>query len=78
MGSGPVDLAVNPTTDRIYVTNVHNDTISVIDGTTNKLDDSISIIGSGFKSAPYGVAVNPTTGNVYVAITKMINFSYKW
>ncbi len=67
VGSGPVDLAVNPTTNRIYVTNFRNDTISVINGTTNKIDDSISIDGSGFKSAPYGIAVNPTTGNVYVA-----------
>jgi len=63
VGSGPQDLTVNPSTNKIYVTNYHDDTVSVIDGSTNTV---ATIIGVG--DAPLGVDVNPITNKVYVTL----------
>jgi YVTN family beta-propeller protein len=62
VGSGPKGVAVNPTTNRIYVTNYYSHNVSVINGGTNTVVATVPV-GSG----PYGVAVNPTTNRVYVA-----------
>ena len=59
--SYPIGVAVNPVTKRIYVTNEFSNTISVIDGTTDKVSDTIEL-----GSFPYGVAVNPFNDRVYV------------
>jgi YVTN family beta-propeller protein len=61
LGAHPISLAVNATTNRIYVANQLSDSVSVIDGATNTV---VSTIG-GFAS-PVGVAVNPVTNLVYV------------
>jgi YVTN family beta-propeller protein len=56
-------VGVNPTTNRIYVANAANDTVSVIDGPTNTVAATVSIGGFGL----FGVGVNPTTSRIYVA-----------
>jgi YVTN family beta-propeller protein len=58
------DVAVNPTTNRIYVTSLGaiDGIVSVIDGTTNTVIATIDV-GDG----PFGVAVNPATNRIYVA-----------
>ena len=62
MGSSPHSVAVNPTTDMVYVTNDDNGTVSVIDGAAN--NKVIHTIKVG--SAPEGAEVNPSTNKIYI------------
>jgi len=61
VGAHPVSLAVNQTTNRVYVANQLSNTVSVVDGATNTIMATIS----GF-SVPVGVGINPTTNRIYV------------
>lgn len=61
VGINPAALAVNPTTNQIYVANCGSNTITVIDGQTN----ATTTIGVG--NCPHAVTVNPATNRVYVA-----------
>ena len=61
VGSHPIDIAVNPITNKIYVCNLRGDTVSVIDGSDNTIDATINV-GVG----PKGIAVNPITNTIYV------------
>ena len=65
VGNGPFNVAVDPTTDTVYVTNAIDETMSVIDGATDSVTDTITVGGSG--DDPRGVAVDTTTDTVYVA-----------
>ncbi len=60
-------MAVNTTTNKIYVANFRNGTLSVINGTTGTVVKTISF-------APYGeptyVVVNETTNRIYVPLHK--------
>jgi YVTN family beta-propeller protein len=60
-GWGPVAVAVNPVTNKIYVANYDSNNVTVIDGATNRT----SAVPAG--SYPYAVAVDPVTNKVYVA-----------
>ena len=62
VGGNPFGLAVDPLTNTIYVANSYDNTVSVINGTTNTATSTITV-GSG----PTGVAVNPLTNTIYVA-----------
>jgi YVTN family beta-propeller protein len=62
VGSEPVSVGVNPTTNRIYVTNSNSSTMSVIDGASNRVVATIPV-----GTDPSGVGVNPTTNRIYVA-----------
>lgn len=62
VGRGPVAVAVNPTSARVYVANEGSNTISVVDATT---DQVIATIPVG--RLPSSVAVNPITNRIYVA-----------
>ncbi len=62
VGTNPAGVAVNPNTNTIYVANQGDNTISVIDGATNTVVDTIP---AGANSN--GVAVNPNTNTIYVA-----------
>jgi YVTN family beta-propeller protein len=62
VGNGPFGVAVNPSTNRIYVTNYQDDTVSVIDGINHSVIATIPV-GDG----PSGIGVNPATNKVYVA-----------
>ena len=61
VGSFPSGIAVNSTTNTVYVTNPGSNTISVIDGATNTLTATIVLGGHSL-----GVAVNPKTNLIYV------------
>jgi YVTN family beta-propeller protein len=62
IGAGDtVAVAVNVTTNTIYITDDTDGTISAIDGATNGVIATIPVDFS-----PRGVAVNPTTDTVYV------------
>jgi YVTN family beta-propeller protein len=60
-GSGPIAVAVNPVTNKIYVANQSSNNVTVIDGFTN----ITNTVAAG--SQPAAVAVNPVTNKIYVA-----------
>jgi YVTN family beta-propeller protein len=60
-GNNPFAVAVNPVTNKIYVTNRDSDNVMVIDGATNATTN----VSAG--DDPIAVAVNPVTNKVYVA-----------
>ena len=62
VGHKPFGLAVNQENDKIYVTNLNNYTLTMIDGRTNKI---LSHVIVGYD--PRGVALNPFTNMIYVA-----------
>ncbi|HLJ85226.1 MAG TPA: YncE family protein [Candidatus Angelobacter sp.] len=61
VGAGPVALAVNSATNKIYVANNDSASVTVIDGATNSTVDVL------VDSHPIAVAVNETTNKIYVA-----------
>src|SRR5580704_17028690 len=62
VGNWPVYLAADQKTNRIYVSNQFDDTVSVIDGATNTVTATIKV-----GRYPNGIAVNPKTNTIYVA-----------
>ena len=63
VGTTPLDVGVNASTNRIYVANSTSSTVSVIDGASNTVLSTIS----GVISWPYGVGVNSSTNRIYVS-----------
>ncbi len=63
VGQQPWDVAYNPISDAVYVTNNQSNSVSVIDAGTRIVSATLS--GSFYQ--PFHLAVNPTTGKVYVA-----------
>ncbi len=63
VGDGPIAVAVNEATNRIYVANYGSNSVSVIDGATGNLIGSPIAVGD----APDAVAVNEATNRIYVA-----------
>ncbi len=59
--SHPETVAVSPITNRCYVTNKGNNTLSVLNGDTNTLLTTVKVGNS-----PFGVAVNSITNHIYV------------
>ncbi len=68
----PVQIAVNPMTNRIYVSdwNYGDGGITVIDGRTDQVIDTIIGLGGG----SYGIGVNPNTDRIYV---NNVQYGYK-
>lgn len=62
LAGSPVGVAVNPSTERIYVANASADSVSVIDGVTGTIITTTSV-----GALPLAIAVNPNTERVYVA-----------
>jgi YVTN family beta-propeller protein len=64
VGTRPVAVAFNPVNLRVYVANLVNDNMSVIDA-----EALTEIIGSPLPTGPdpIGVGVNPVNGDIYVA-----------
>ena len=62
VGNWPIYLAADEKTNRIYVSNQGDDTVSVIDGVTNA---AIATVRVGH--SPNGIAVNSRTNTIYVA-----------
>ena len=63
VGEKPDAIAVHSGTNTIYVANVNSNTISIIDGSANKVVKTVSSGGIG----PMGLAVNTVNNKVYVA-----------
>ena len=61
VGKRPVDIDVNPETNKTYVVNSDSDTLSIINS-TNRVEKQIPIGDN-----PVSVAVNPTTNKIYVS-----------
>jgi YVTN family beta-propeller protein len=62
VGKWPVYLAADQKTNRVFVSNQFDDTVSVIDGDTNTVAATVAV-----GRYPNGVAVNPRTNTIYVA-----------
>jgi len=60
VGLGPRDATINPITNKVYVSNQFDDTVSVIDGTADTVISTISVTEPG-KSV-----VNPDTNKIYI------------
>ena len=66
VGSSPRGIAVNPNTDRIYLSNNGNNTVSVIDGLSDSVISSITV-STRQSQDPAGVSINPNTNRIYVS-----------
>jgi len=64
VGKLPVAIAVNPDTNRIYVTNGGSGSVSVIDGASDHVIANIPI-----GDLPYTITANPATNKIYVSRT---------
>jgi YVTN family beta-propeller protein len=62
VGADPFAVSVNPSTNTVYVANSDDGTVSVINGKTNNVIDTITV-----GQNPRDVSVNPSTNTVYVA-----------
>jgi YVTN family beta-propeller protein len=60
--TGPLRLAINPNTNKIYAIYEFSNKVSVIDGTTDSLIDTITL-----DNVSNAIAVNPITNMIYVA-----------
>ncbi|PRX69845.1 YVTN family beta-propeller protein [Cohnella sp. SGD-V74] len=60
-GNGPFSAAVNPITNRIYIANEQDSSVTVIDGATNARTTVATL------SHPTAIAVNAVTNRIYVA-----------
>jgi YVTN family beta-propeller protein len=61
VGKHPGAIAVNPSTNMIYVGNLFSDSVSVINGSTNKVVDNITVF-----SSPDDIAIDPSKDAAYV------------
>ena len=62
VGKHPQAIAVDPEHNRIYVVNVHGDSVTVIDGATNTV---MGTLQAG--TNPYALAIDRSTGHIYTA-----------
>jgi YVTN family beta-propeller protein len=62
VGSGPDAIAVDQVTGNVFVANGLDNTVSVIDGSSNEV---VKVVGVG--SFPDGIAEDPSSGEVFVA-----------
>ena len=61
-GAAPFAIAVNPITNKVYVTNEADNTLSVMDGRTLSVTSTLPV-----GARPLWLGVNPETNRVYVA-----------
>ena len=61
VGTNPIAVGVNPTTNKVYVANIGSNTVSVIDGATNSVVATPTV-----GTDPRAIGVNLTNGKVYV------------
>ena len=63
VGKKPIGIAVDTSTHKAYVSNSGNNTVSVIDGATNRVIGDPIPVGDG----PFGIAVDTSTHKAYVS-----------
>ena len=61
VGSGPNSVAVNPVTNKMYVTNPNSNNVTVIDGATN----TTTTVTTG--AIPVAASVNTVTNTIYIS-----------
>src|SRR5579885_2884948 len=68
VGWGSRGIAINPGTNKIYITGSVTGTVHVIDGFTNKITDNIPLSNTLLfsNSGTAGIDVNPNTNTIYV------------
>jgi len=59
VGDTPRRIVVNPNTNLLYVSNQIANSLTVIDGATNQVIDSIPV------EQPYEIMINPKTNKIY-------------
>jgi YVTN family beta-propeller protein len=64
VGDTPLAVAINPETNRIYVANSGSGTVSVIDGSTDRVTATVQV-----GALPTVIAANPASNKVYIART---------
>jgi YVTN family beta-propeller protein len=57
----PIGIAVNPSTNKVYVVNEYSNTVSVIDTNTDTVKSTISL-----GNFPYGIDINPLNNRIYI------------
>lgn len=62
IGAGGMGVAVDPVTNRVFVSNYHADTISIIDGVTDTVVATIPVGDRG----PSSIAVDSDSGRIFV------------
>lgn len=64
VGTRPLDIAFNPVNKRLYVANLADDTVSIINA-----ESFAPVAGSPISvgNDPLGIAISPDTGDVYIA-----------
>jgi len=70
ISSSALGVAVNPSTNRIYIVNDDSNYVSVIDRASNTVVVTVPV-----GSVPRGVAVNPSTNGIYVTNYNSANVS---
>ena len=68
VGNAPNAVAVNPRTNRVYVANTGDGTVSVINGNSNDVAATIPVPNAG-SGTLQDVAVNPCTNLIYAAVS---------
>jgi YVTN family beta-propeller protein len=74
LDTGPQFIAVNPNTNTIYAASYDSNTVSIINGTRNRIVGSIAV-GDAASDVASDVAVNPNTNTIYVANYDSSTFS---
>ena len=64
VGKTPRRVVVNPENNRIYVSNHFSDNVSIIDGMTNSIIESVTV------KNPFEMAINPNSNTVYVTYSE--------
>ena len=64
VGSNPISVDINTSTNKIYVANRGDNTVTVIDGSTNMDIATIPFVDVG--NLPSSMAINPVTNKIYV------------
>ena len=57
----PIGIAVNPSTNKVYVVNEYSNTVSVIDTNTDTIKSTINL-----GNFPYGIDINPLNNRIYI------------
>src|ERR671918_884204 len=57
----PIGIAVNPSTNKVYVVNEYSNSVSVIDTDTDTVKSTINL-----GNFPYGIDINPLNNRIYI------------
>ncbi len=62
VGNNPQFMVANPATNKLYVTNRGDGTVTIINGATNQVIKTLTVGAN-----PIGADVNPLTNRIYIA-----------